>query len=335
MLSSTKRGANILQSFGWESVRRARNRFGDLEKTAEKCCLANSASLSDIPITAMSRDQQQTSFVIAHDSELTSFMCRPSRSKFFSSQTSAAQMTDVHTTWPRSHLPNVIEGLNDGGDHPDSFSSTGNDTAISVPEEMCVKLSFGSAARSCSPVVNKWDLSDSNGHNSKPCCKSADFDYCANSVDILQSTASAQGSGPSSVCTTDRYELSSRHITEQESDNQSPAVCRTQSYSGFPVRSSFTLPHLLHDESVGQEQEVEQRIPAKHPVSVQDLSGYLKLRNLHPPTVADVPSYLMHHYPPCLNDTETYKTKSLDFRVSRLRFEAVFIVSFPKSLCES
>lgn len=326
MLASTKQGADILLTFEWESVRHARDRLDDARKSTDEGSWPVLGSLSDISNMSVPRDQQLASFIVATDNEIsTSFAWRLRQNNGSSSRISSTHMADTHATWPRSILPSVREGFCDGSDHAEGFSAADNDFTISAPDEMDLKLSLGSIGKSSLITDNQWDISINNKQEIK--CKSVNLECCTKSEETFQNVVSAQDIVPSSICTNDEHNLSSCCTSRQENYDVQPIVmCHTQSFSGFPVRSSLTLPHILCHEGTRQEHELEQQKPAKHPVSVQDLSGYLKLRDLHPPTMADSPSFITHHYVTCVSDAESYKTKSLDLRVSRLRFVAVLII---------
>jgi hypothetical protein len=327
MLASSKLGADILLSFEWESVRHARDRLDNTGNLADDCSWTVLGSLSDVSNASVSRDQQQASFVVACDNEVSySFAWRPKQNNLSSSPISSTQTADTHATWPRSILPSVREGFGDDSDHAEGFAATENDLAISVPDEMNLKLSFGSAGRSSSLVDDRWTFLVNDKQELK--YESVDMEYCTKSAETFQNVMSAQNDVPSTVCTVNGPDISSRQFSQQENCGvQPPAVSHNRSFAGFPVRSSLTLPHMLCHDAAGQEHDLEQQKRAKHPVSVQDLSGYLKLRDLHPPTMADWSSYMPYEYLTHCNDAESYRTKSLDLRVSRLRFVAVSVLT--------
>lgn len=278
MLASTKRGANVLRSFGWESVCHARSTIIDC-RSARDFDLTFSALRIVTNAAASSCSQQHTSFTIASDDDLSCFMQRPYRSN--SSACSETQTNSSFVKRPRSQLSSVDEDL-----VSDVISVTAN-----AQNELDTKL--------CPDNV---DIS--NVHVSS----------CGAVSDLAVESSAPYLYG---------FNEFSPSIGLQYDDEMFPrlSVSDTQSHSSCTVRSSFTLPHFIDSSAKSQQhkhQSSESKI-AKHLMSAQDLSGYLKLRDLHPRTVVDRASCITRQYVTGSGDAEYNKTKSLDFRVSRLR----------------
>jgi len=322
MLASTKRGADILMNFGWETVCHSRN-FVYCTRTENNGLTSSSSERGVIS------NPQPTSFIIANDLEFSGFL-RHSNKKPSSSQGSS---------WQRSESIGVNEGQNTSCSPGSSWQRS---ESIGVNEGQNTSCSPGSSWQrsqlsgvdegentSCSPG-SSWQRSQlsgvSEGHSYNSVETDIDISFCKSSpAQLVSDNIQYRNRVSASSCVLptelEHGSVSNDGLLSRLYDASGSVKQLSMSNTESTVRSSLTLPRMICKED-----ELQQNIEktTKHLMSAQDLSGYMKLRDLHPLTASSVTQHHLNSY----GDTDAYKSKSLDFRVSRLRFATTSLSCF-------
>lgn len=295
LLASTSRGVEILSSFGWESVCHAHN---TTHRSMDERVLmfSKSENGSDLnPLSANSRQQVN----LSEDLEFSGLMRRSNQRKQFP-ETSAVQTTDTLFKRPLSSLSDVCEVQADDSSSPDAALNR-----QLVPGDGNTSCSLGETLSSLT-ADSEWDIKQ----------------QCIDTS--LESHGNGSTAGTSSFV--------SSAVNQKDCNSvKRHSVSNSESRLNCAARSSSTLPHTVRSESVRQTQDeqIDYFKSTQLPMSAQDLSGYIKLRDLHPPSELHLASQLpSHNHFKYSADIESYKTRSLDFRVSRLRFVCVLFLVF-------